>query len=391
MPMVKRLLCAFLGAFVAVLVFLANTTSKLSLGLETELIEKYEALKTIVKGEKSQNMSHDVLMIDVTYDRQLADVYDDIGMPIGNTDLTNRRKLFELIKYLHDNVNYRYVVLDVELSDRGPRTVLDDSLCNVISGMSNMLIPYPINGNLLDGCIESKSASAYYIANLWNDKCSKYPLHNDNNPTIAMKMFQEMVGREFKSFLGITWTKEGLLPDALPISLFYMVCGPYWPDGQKTYYRLGADILDSGNLSDITEMANNKVVLIGDFEERDMHNTYIGSQPGIIIHYNAYKALDDHRAFLSYSFLFFLWIFCFVISMLQLNNISLTSHIVKVLRIKSSIWKTILLWIDYVVILNIFCVIAYMSTNNIYEVLALSFYFPLQKYIFELCKRKIWV
>lgn len=386
--MVKRLLWAFLGGFVAVLVFLANTSSKLSLGLETELIEKYEALKAIVNGERSQNIAHDVLMIDITYDRQLTDVYDDIGMPIGNTDLTDRYKLFELLKYLHDNVSYRFVVLDVELSERGPRTEIDDSLCNVICSMNNILIPYPTNGNSLERRIEQKSASAYYIANLWNDKCSKYSLYNDNKPTIAMKMYQEMTESEFKSFLGIAWTKDGLLPSALPVSLIYAVYGPYWSDGQKTYYRLGADILDSGDISNIKEMANNKLVLIGDFEERDMHDTYIGSQPGILIHYNAFKALEDHRAFLGYFFLFCLWLFCFIISVFQLNDISLASIISRLMRVKSSIWKTILLWVDYVIILNVFCILAYIFTHNIFEVLSLSFYFPLQTKFFELCKRK---
>ena len=377
-----------LGAFMAVIVFMFFMNLNVSFGLETDMIEKYSTLLGFSKDNNSHTPEN-VLLVNIAYDRQLVDIEDELGIPVGNTDLTNRKKIFDFLYTLHNSNNYRFILLDIDLSKKLGKTIYDDSLCNLISKMDRIAIPAPVTGDLLSPKLVTKSYPSLYTKLLWNDKCAKYPLVYDGKLSIASYMYQEVNKKDITSFCGIIFDKNGLLPSSINLTLPYFVKSAYQKDGEKNYYNLGSDILANGDSNVISRLSDNKIVLIGDFVERDMHNTYLGMQPGVMIHYNIYDSLLSGRAYITIQILLLMWIVCFVLTLLQFHTISVAEIIAKIIHIKNQTAITLLTWIDYTLLFELISFCIFIFCGKIYEVIIMSTYLTLQNYIIGLCKKHL--
>ena len=379
---------SILGAFMAVIVFMFFMNLNVSFGLETDMIEKY----TTILGFSKDNNSHtpkNVLLVNIAYDRQLVDVKDELGIPVGNTDLTDRKKLFYFLNALHKSKKYRFILLDIDLSKKQGKTIYDDSLCNLISIMDRIAIPSPVTGDLLSPKLMKKSYPSLYTKLLWNDKCAKYPLVCDGKLSIASYMYQEINKNNITSFCGIIFDNNGMLPSSICLTLPYYIKSAYQEDGEKNYYNLGSDILTDGDSNVISGLSDNKIILIGDFVERDMHNTYLGIQPGVMIHYNIYDSLLSGRAYITINILLLIWIVCFFLTMLQFHSISLTEIIAKIIHVKNQAAITFLTWIDYTLLFELISFYIFIFYGKIYELIIMSTYLTLQKYIIELCRKHL--
>ena len=88
----------------------------------------------------------------------------------------------------------------------------------------------------------------------------------------------------------------------------------YGGNGEKSYYNMGSDLLSNYSGQDISTLAKNKLVFIGDMVE-DVHDTYSGLKPGTVITYHALRSLLLGEHMVSYTLLFFLSIGFFFISL----------------------------------------------------------------------------
>ena len=80
----------------------------------------------------------------------------------------------------------------------------------------------------------------------------------------------------------------------------------YTTDLENNYYELGTDILNERSDEEIQKMVQNKIILIGDFVDRDIHATSFGDIPGVLINYNAYLALKSEGHIIPVSLLIIL-------------------------------------------------------------------------------------
>jgi hypothetical protein len=114
---------------------------------------------------------------------------------------------------------------------------------------------------------------------------------------------------------------------------------------EKRVLNLGTDILDLG--IDISSLVKDKIVVIGDFTENDIHDTYLGKIAGPIINLNAFEALRNNELEIPWSLIFFLTIFYVIISYLILRKpISLERLLDKLHMNRTSI-KYVLSFIGY--------------------------------------------
>ena len=348
----KTALLALVASLVAMSVFFVNACQEWSLGLEGSLLGRYEVARSAVTVDYG-NMPSDALLVNVAYDRQLTDISDELGIPVGNTDITDRNKLFRLLSALHRSDDYRYILLDVELCADGCHTSIDDSLCQLIGSMSRIVLPDGGGVGLLPPRLQRKSAPAVYVTNIINNKCSKYPLIYDGRPSVALQMYEETAGVNLSPSLFMYSDGRGCLPGNLPLSVRYYINGAYTADGEKNYYNMGADLLGEESGEALTELAKGKMVLIGDFVERDMHATYRIDLPGILVHYNVWRSLMEHRAYMSFWLLALLLLMCFAITIAQLKGFSFADMLSRRVHIDNAVWRASLTWLDYTLLLEV--------------------------------------
>ena len=123
----------------------------------------------------------------------------------------------------------------------------------------------------------------------------KYQYLSDGEESIPLKMWYELTGNTIvHHWWGYTsgnrvCNNSAVLDFRRNASDIPTIDGPY-NMVEKGIYHLGADIVDADCPK---QLFQDRIVLIGDFFERDMHDTATGQVPGVMILYKAYRALAD--------------------------------------------------------------------------------------------------
>ena len=103
---------------------------------------------------------NDAFFINVSYDKELVNV-NGAGPDgvLGNTPITDRNKLYELLKILKDDSGYKYIVLDI-IFDPNEISSADSSLFTIIQSMNNIVIIRDDNIPVPSTALLEKSALA---------------------------------------------------------------------------------------------------------------------------------------------------------------------------------------------------------------------------------------
>ena len=91
-------------------------------------------------GLQQGHVPDSILFINVCYDKTLIP-YEEQGMPVGNTVITDREKLLSLLTEAKKANNYRYIFMDV-CFEEGLETEADSALFHTIASMDRIVIPY---------------------------------------------------------------------------------------------------------------------------------------------------------------------------------------------------------------------------------------------------------
>lgn len=233
-----------------------------------------------------------IVAINVAYDKELVDVNDEFGLPLGKIDITDRSKLLCLLKILEEKKDYRYILLDVSL-DRQYRSDSDSALAAMILSMPRIVIPGRGNNHLVDDRLCDKSADAEYTSSLLINGFVKYNYfsESDGAPSVALRIYEDLGGVDVKKY-GPVCVSDGRIVNGSSYLIFdNPLCSHYYADGAQRWYALGTDLLDIYDDEDISQLMKDKIVVIGAFTENDFHDTYVGPVSGPVIHYTALRSL----------------------------------------------------------------------------------------------------
>ena len=242
----------------------------------------------------------EILPVDIAYDRQLVPAKDSNGIPIGDVDIADRSKLVELLSKLKEYGNYRYILCDIALSE-DYKTESDSILYSLIASMANIVVPGE-TPNLPVILKESSAISVYKVFH-HGEPFLKYHYKSAGERTIPLKMWHDITGDDIcHHWWGYSTVKDRqICNNSAVLDLTDMVGYAdqtiHSKEGtlnleETVVYHLGKDILDAGCPK---ELFDDKIILIGDFYERDMHDTAIGQVPGIMLLYSAFRALMDKK------------------------------------------------------------------------------------------------
>lgn len=235
--------------------------------------------------------SEDFALINTSYDLQLIDRYDEFGFPVGNQAITDRQKLAQLLKVINDGDSKpKYVIIDVHFVDSSS---YDDELELELNKLDNVILSAHINeyDEVEKPLFQDVNfgISDYLIGSAF-DGVYKYQLiYNDTSKLLPLKVYETINNIEVSKrgpFLNVgrEWTLNNFIMN-------YRIL-------QKDIYDLeaGFNPVSLGELlyltdQDIQQFVADKVIVIGDFFENDMHETVLEITAGPLILLNAFLSL----------------------------------------------------------------------------------------------------
>ena len=280
-------------------------------------------------GLQQGHVPDSILFINVCYDKTLIP-YEEQGMPVGNTVITDREKLLSLLTEAKKANNYRYIFMDV-CFEEGLETEADSALFHTIASMDRIVIPEHKGVPLADKILYTKTANADYAVTWQQLTFAHYQfLHDDSIPSVALRIYADRNHREGNAITphwgGLWYSDNGrLCQNGATLFMNIRINGSLLDaEGQeleRNYIYLGADLLDLNEVIPIKEQIKDKILVIGDFKG-DVHTTYAGPQPGSSLCINAYLMLMEGKHFVNWPNIFIMFIIYTSIGLFYLRGTS---------------------------------------------------------------------
>lgn len=264
---------------------------------EYQIIKFTSALKHIGLNWEEKPHKDDFLFVNVAYAKQLIPKYDETGIfPIGNEAITDRHKLALFYQKLNENPTaYTYSICDIHLIGTSP----DDSLLNTaLNKAANTIVSYHYNASTSQyeyPIVQTKRGLADYIEHkesLLKDSGGflKYRLvHFDSVKSLPLLVYEDLTGERLKR----AWPFDLLNGNNVLNSfiLNFRIRNHDLFDSDNPYVTITIDDLLLMDATSLATLVKDKIIVIGDFTDRDIHDTIYGKIPGSLILVNAYLAL----------------------------------------------------------------------------------------------------
>lgn len=353
---------------------------------EKALLYRFELVRNyLIPRENTVNDS--TLLIDVSFDKTPVKATDEYGMPIGDIQITDRKKLLELLQELKKKDDYKYILLDVFFGQKG-ETPQDSALFATICSMPRIIIPCHSDEALADPSLKEKAGLADYTSTYKVSGFAKYPYMSNEGISLPLKMFEDMTGRTISKHCIFYTDGWRLVRKSIVLTFDVYANSSYNEEGEKVWYYLGADILgnkdERGLLYEIPDLTKDKYIAIGAFQGDDSHSTYIGSVCGTLINLNAYFSLLHNHHVVSISLVIIMFFAFFVLAYLTLTRQDLRGLTDSMTQKHSYRWRTRMMtlsalcsWIGYSLFLTILCIMTYVFLGEVYEIFITSTMFYL--------------
>ncbi len=263
--------------------------------------------------DQSKTYKNEVVFINVSNDKELVDIFDERSVPKGEIDITHRGKLAEFFRRIENN--HKFILCNVFFNPtyKSPN---DSALLDGIQNTSRLMASGFFDGEqLIKPLFTENSAVSSFKASLSTNRFMKYTyLQQDTLKSIPLKMYN-LIDRGDVSKTAWFYTTENneLCFNSVILDFRIKPIQRYdIASGDKNFFELGKDILDpvmGMSNEELEILTKDKIVLIGDYEDRDLHRIQYGAISGVLINYNAYLALKKGDHILPLSLLITLLVF----------------------------------------------------------------------------------
>jgi hypothetical protein len=204
---------------------------------------------------------------------------------------------------------------------------------------------------------------------------------------MALEMYAAIDQAEYKK-QGIFYTKNG----SLALNSFIIE----FPIRQFDIFRddtLGYNSMHLANFLELPdelayEALKDKIIVVGDFLEDDMHQTIYGTTAGPLIHLDAYLNLKQNRNNLPVFFFAYLFIFyCIFSYVLIFNSRAFSFGWTRKLQ-SSKVGGFLFDYLKYAFFLLLMSVVSFLIFDVHLNVLIVSLYFSLAEYGIEFVNKR---
>jgi len=356
---------------VVTLIYLSIT---FTLDDEIILIQLTAAVKNKLLGQKERPDTERLLLVNVSWDKKLIPRTDSSGFVIGNQAITNRASIAKLLQAMNQKPdNHELLLIDVNFLDPSP----EDSLLEAELGkIKNCIVSYhkDAKGKPVYPIIDAPlGLSDMMVDDEERDLVLKYHLiQGDSLKTTPLLMYEKIHNSKYE---------EGLLYDKLGGELIFNSFILDYPvdkfdifnRNMYNYQYINEMVMLPPAF--IHAMTKDKIVIVGDFEDRDIHNTIYGKTPGPLILLNAFLALERGDNQVSFAFIFVLLIAYSLISYKAITvNDPITVWVKKKFKNYNFIVEFTVDVTFYLIYFGIISIITYYSFGIHLTILFLSFY-----------------
>ena len=324
----------FLVAILNAFVMLAATLyylSKTSLLDDELMLIKYTSVLKMGLSPLDKPDKDRFAFVNVGWDRQLIPKYDSSSFEIGNIDITNRTNLGKFVKAINANNNHKYLIIDVIFEDKSPYdSLLQAELLKVKNcrvsyhkGKDNLPV-YPVLKaplGLSDMQTDRGDLDLFIKYHLMQGK-------EDSIKSTPLLMYEDIYGKKIENGIFYHWINGKPIFNGFILN-FRLWWYDFLDHHQSNENLEGSQSFKKVNYYHMSELANlpqfilnelaqeyfkDRIVIVGDFENRDIHNTLYSTMPGSLILLNAFLALEAGDNIVSVYFLLFLFIAFTIVS-----------------------------------------------------------------------------
>lgn len=352
------------------------------------MLRRYHLVSSAV-GHEYDKAQDELLLVNVSYDKVLVEKKDSTTDEVkGNIDITDRGKLLRLMEALKREGNYKYVVCDVQVFNEF-KTEHDSALYATLSSMPRVVVPLTCSRKELPRELQGVAYNSQYDVIYDNTSFLKYQILRDNAQTLPLKMACELDSVRYRSYCnGLIYTMNGHLCVNAPIADIVVNYRNYVDDdGVVVINDLGNDILPVLDMG-VEGLFKDRIVIIGDCMENDMHDTVAGTVSGPIILYNVYRMLVEGKNIVSEWVLVIIAFLYAFMTMAVLKCWTLGGLIRKLWKRMPVLLEWIFDWVGLEAVLYVVCLLLYVNSNVYIEIWVIGLYFLLLGKIHELKRLK---
>lgn len=252
-----------------------------------------------------------LLFVNVSYDKMLVPRYDSEGFESGKLAVTDRTSLIRFLEIVNANPNHKFIILDLFFEDS---TSYDSLLQAQILKSSGLILPYHFDGGEthLKSHISGWSGLADYDSDFGTFLKYTY-LQRDTSRTVPLLLYEKYHQGYLKKSGPFYTSKGSLALNSLALDFPVRTYNIFTGD---TLGYSSVHLCELINLPPpfIKKLTQNKIIVVGDFLDKDIHPTLYGNTAGPLIQLNAYLALVNGDHLLSWPLLIFLFVNYLIIS-----------------------------------------------------------------------------
>ena len=341
---------------------------------ELYLVQATSVIKKFLIRNQEKPDRKRFLFVNVAWEKELIDKFDEEGFLIGNQVITNRKKLAGFLSRVNQKpINHKYLLCDINFVDPSES---DAELQQEFNLLNKYIVSYLPANNEDDSrqiMNVNKAVSGYETYNV--DKFIKFKLiQSDSLKSIPVKMYEELHNKSFET--GSFFYNIGT---NLVLNSFIVDFKIWSYDlSEKSQYKY--DIINLGDFNFLPDSAfkkltNNRIIIIGDYEVNDVHETIYGKMSGPLILLNTFLALESGDNIISPFFVIYLLVCFFIISGYCLDYATRQRKKLYFFKVQNHLIEEALGFLAYLFLLVLVSSISFFLFNIHLTILLLASYF----------------
>lgn len=253
-------------------------------------------------------LPYNFTFVDVAWSKKLVPKYDSLGIQIGNNAITNRETLANFFRLINSaEVKPKFILCDIFLEET---TQYDSLLQREFDQLDNLVIPIvEKNDEILEPAVTSNFGIAKVLEHRGNFLKYRYII-NDTLRQLPLVMYEKLKKIKYQKWGVLLRSDSGEYffnnfiptPRIAPFDLKYQ-------NGNLLHLYIDELLAMQGIAA---TFLRDRIVVVGDFENLDRHQTIWGDMSGALIVANAFLALEYRDNLISWQFLLYLFL-CYTI------------------------------------------------------------------------------
>lgn len=321
-----------------------------------------------------ESMKKNLLLINCSYDKILVPYADNFGS--GQRPITDRKKLMDLVHIINQSPTPpRFTLWDIFLDYPSP---YDSALIEELRVMQRVILSsYLTDSSTLYRPFPGLTYALAQYATVTGTFLKYRLMHNDSISYVPHALFKSLEGGHFTRKAGFVFSEKGWWLNSfivdLPIRRVHM------DDNEITVWNVG-EALENFTPEEIQETAAGRLIVIGDFYENDVHQTFLGDQPGPLILVNTYLGLHNGQAAITWL-LFALVFILYLLATLYVLHFREQRKILEFHTRRNKVIQFVLKYFSYIVLFGLYTVLVYAITRQHLQLLVFAIYFNVFEFL----------